>query len=708
MARTRIGSKLIAVGGIHKDNIQSGSVEIKHLDFGSTAAGSYLVDLADGDIIAVGDASNSTAMRGLKLGDLKSYISASAGAGGRTGSLQFADNSGGKLAFAGVLTITSDGSHLTASGGSKLYFTNGALGTSPKDAFIHASANKQLDIVASDTGSGKVVVQGGLKVQLRTVANTGLAVGNISSTPVLMDGRDNGNAAHRGNIRFNTNNSAPAITIFSGSSAVFGTRGTDVQLQQSGGKLYFDNGTTYYVGSTTNVQYLTASAAKIDSLEVGELVSRTVTKDSLEIKDNLIIAAVSGTSPGDHLGAGFQLGGKVGVQGTGSAALFSITLGDSAVGKGSMLLNVNSTRIASITSGSFFAAAGNVGNGVLAVTGAVSASYARAQTVSAAALSGAAGTFHRVVTNKLAGTGIITQDNLQTGSIQTAHIATGQVTHAKLATGAITADNIQSASVNTAHIVDSGVTTAKINDSAVTKAKIGTGAVTLDKMATGSVSTPQIGALAVTKAKIAVGAVTLDKLATGSVQTPQLGALAVTKAKIATGNVTLDKLATGSVHTPQLGALAVTKAKIAVGAVTLDKIATGSVGDKQLAQSVVLNSTNAHGGIVWTSGKLSVGFRQKTFMRHTSTGSAFVTDSMDGPYTTASLGAQPQSGSLMVYLNGVLLAGQHATNGEYDPTKGDYRINTSSANAHTVLLHPELALDTQDILTVTFLSGAIA
>ena len=45
MARTRIGSKLIAVGGVHKDNIQSGSIEIKHLDFGFTAAADYLVDL---------------------------------------------------------------------------------------------------------------------------------------------------------------------------------------------------------------------------------------------------------------------------------------------------------------------------------------------------------------------------------------------------------------------------------------------------------------------------------------------------------------------------------------------------------------------------------------------------------------------------------------------------------------------------------------
>ena len=121
MARTRIGSKLIAESGVHKDNIQSGSIEIKHLDFVGSVGSSYLGELADDDVLAVYDASAggtpANSMRAIKLSSLKSYISASAGVGGRTGSLQFAQQDGSNLTFAGMLDFTSDGTHITASAG---------------------------------------------------------------------------------------------------------------------------------------------------------------------------------------------------------------------------------------------------------------------------------------------------------------------------------------------------------------------------------------------------------------------------------------------------------------------------------------------------------------------------------------------------------------------------------------------------------------
>ena len=224
-------------------------------------------------------------------------------------------------------------------------------------------------------------------------------------------------------------------------------------------------------------------------------------------------------------------------------------------------------------------------------------------------------------------------------------------------------------------------------------------------MATGSVSTPQLGALSVTKAKIAVGNVTVDKLATGSVQAAQLGALAITKAKIAVGAVTLDKMATGSVQEAQLGALSVTEAKLAVGAVTNAKLGTGSVGDKALNADVVQNYNNAHGGINWTSGKLSVGFVRKDFGR---SGNAFITDVMSSPFTTASLSAQPMSGTIQVFFNGALLLPEHFAGAgkAAGSTQSDYRIITSSAGAHAIHIHPDLALDTDDVLTVTFFSGS--
>ena len=64
------------------------------------------------------------------------------------------------------------------------------------------------------------------------------------------------------------------------------------------------------------------------------------------------------------------------------------------------------------------------------------------------------------------------------------------------------------------------------------------------------------------------------------------------------------------------------------------------------------------------------------------------------------------SGSLMVYLNGLLLHSDHPGENPHGPTAADYRINTSSASSYTVLLNEELALDSDDILTVTYLSGS--
>ena len=64
------------------------------------------------------------------------------------------------------------------------------------------------------------------------------------------------------------------------------------------------------------------------------------------------------------------------------------------------------------------------------------------------------------------------------------------------------------------------------------------------------------------------------------------------------------------------------------------------------------------------------------------------------------------SASLMVYLNGVLLHGDHPGQNPHGPTSADYRVNTASATSHVVLLNEDLALDADDLLTITFLSGS--
>ena len=149
-----------------------------------------------------------------------------------------------------------------------------------------------------------------------------------------------------------------------------------------------------------NTVSLTASFAKITSLEVQELVSRSVTKDSLEIKDNIIIAAVSGSRAGDFVGSGFQLGGTVGIEGTGSSPLMSLTLGSRTFTGDSLIVNVDGQAGASFKSGSVTQAVLGTAGMRFGVTGSISGSLLQAQKIEThilatrGILSGATGNFH--------------------------------------------------------------------------------------------------------------------------------------------------------------------------------------------------------------------------------------------------------------------------------------------------------------------------
>ena len=64
----------------------------------------------------------------------------------------------------------------------------------------------------------------------------------------------------------------------------------------------------------------------------------------------------------------------------------------------------------------------------------------------------------------------------------------------------------------------------------------------------------------------------------------------------------------------------------------------------------------------------------------------------------------------MVYLNGVLLHGDYVGDslnaGREGINEADFHMLTSSANAYKVLLAEDLALDSDDVLTITYLSGS--
>ena len=301
-----------------------------------------------------------------------------------------------------------------------------------------------------------------------------------------------------------------------------------------------------------NTTSLTASFAKITSLDVENILSRTITKESLEIRDNLIIAAISGSKAGDFVGAGFQVGGTSGIEGTGSNPLMSLTLGSRSLTGDSMIINVDGQAGASFKSGSVTMSSLGTPGMRFGVTGSISGSLVQAK-------------------------------KAEIGLMNIQHLSSSK------------------ASVQNLHVY-------------------------------GEIS--------------------------GS------------------GTNTLIK-------------------------------------KNHLHKNIVQNNTDAHGGLSFSGGRISVGVRKMIFVRSdgsnisgsTPTKGMFATHAIPTPYTTASLSAQPQSGSLMVYLNGVLLHGDHPGENPHGPTSADYRVTTSS-NDYKVLIHEELALDSDDILTVTFLSGS--
>lgn len=838
MARTRIGSKLIAVGGIHRDNVGSGSVEIGHLNFvASEGAASWGGVLADGDVLAVHDTSADT-VRGIELADLKSYMSSSAVAG-TSGSIQF--NSAG--AMAGHLKLMTDGNSLTASNAMTMYFAEkgaytaslstprihgGKLESNTKRLFIsagggglnengklifgvtgsngsskskvvinhnsvlldaqtdielkkagtsfgwlelgNAGAANGLDITAGDSTGGstglklnvyqagtgyeafefgnhalgtgrqamlvpssgavafrdtgsyiysnkagdmKMLTVGGaieieaggaiggelvldaqkqLLIKDGSAKNLSISYFTITGAPqrVIADGRDEysgtGFSGNYFNVRFVGANSLPKFAIYSGSTAVQTWSAENSTLNGTDAKLYFDNGTTYYVGSTSNLQYLTASAAYIKSLEVDELVSRTVTKNSLEIKDNLIIAGASGSTPGDYVGAGFQLGGKVGVSGTGSLPLMSLTLGSRVLTGDALIVNVDGQAGASFASGSDTMAAVGAPGMRFGVTGSVSGSLLQAKRAE----------LGHVSVGKVSGVALIGSTSVS-GATGNFHDLTGDdCSFGGIAASSITASNgviLGSSNADDLSFLGGQITDLiPQNDN-----KVALGSATKRYTLISAMSASIAGAVGVVGAVTAGGTISGSAVTTHEVTTNKLHG---------TGIVTQDNMQTGSVLTSAILDSAVTAGKIGALAVTKAK----------LNQDIVINKTDANGGLTFTSGRLSVGWRKDVFVRADGsnisgtvpTHGMYATKAIATPYTTASLGAQPQSGSLMVYLNGVLLHGDHVGVEDAGRNLGeaDYHLLTGSANAYKVLLHENLAIDSDDILTVTYLSGS--
>ena len=172
-------------------------------------------------------------------------------------------------------------------------------------------------------------------------------------------------------------------------------------------------------------------------------------------------------------------------------------------------------------------------------------------------------------TNSSIPTGIVGTTTLADGSVTTAKLADDAVTVAKMAINSIDSDQYVDGSIDTAHIASAQVTSDKIATSAVTTAKLNADAITGAKIADdqidsehyvdGSIDTAHIADSQITVAKMAANSVDSDQYVDGSIDTAHIADSQITSAKITNGTI---------VNADVNASAAIDATKIADGSVT--------------------------------------------------------------------------------------------------------------------------------------------
>jgi hypothetical protein len=150
-------------------------------------------------------------------------------------------------------------------------------------------------------------------------------------------------------------------------------------------------------------------------------------------------------------------------------------------------------------------------------------------------------------TNSSIPTEIIATANIADDAVTTAKIADSQITVAKMTTNSVDSDQYVDGSIDTAHIASAQVTADKIGTSAVTTAKINADAITSAKIADeqidsehyvdGSIDTVHIADSQITVAKMAANSVDSDQYVDGSIDTAHIADSQITSAKIVDGTI---------------------------------------------------------------------------------------------------------------------------------------------------------------------------
>jgi hypothetical protein len=182
------------------------------------------------------------------------------------------------------------------------------------------------------------------------------------------------------------------------------------------------------------------------------------------------------------------------------------------------------------------------------------------------------------ITNVYIGALSKTNNSIPTGIIATATLADGSVTTPKLADDAVTVAKMAVNSVDSDQYVDGSIDTAHIASAQVTA----------DKIATSAVTTAKINADAITSAKIADEQIDSEHYVDGSIDTVHIADSQITVAKMSANSVDSDQYVDGSIDT----------AHIADSQITSAKIVDGTIVNADINASAAIDATKIHNGSV--------------------------------------------------------------------------------------------------------------
>src|SRR5437867_130352 len=181
------------------------------------------------------------------------------------------------------------------------------------------------------------------------------------------------------------------------------------------------------------------------------------------------------------------------------------------------------------------------------------------------------------------GSGTITSAMLATGAIHSNHLALGSVTAEALATGAIHSNHLALGSVTTEALATGAIRTHHLDVGSVTTQRLPTRPIPSNQLAFGSITTARLATGAIHSNHLALGSVTTEALAAGAIHSNHLAFGSVTTEALAAGAIQSNNLAFGSVTTEALTAGAIHSNDLAFGSVTTEALAAGGVTAEKLA-----------------------------------------------------------------------------------------------------------------------------